>query len=74
LGEIIIWIGVAIIALPVLQAWQFLSLISPVFVTILLTHVSGIPILEKRADDKWGGMDDYEEYKNNTPVLIPKLM
>jgi steroid 5-alpha reductase family enzyme len=73
-GEIIIWIGVAIIALPVLHAWQFFSLISPVFVTILLTCISGLPMLEKRADDKWGGMDDYEEYKKNTPVLIPKLL
>ncbi len=73
-GEIIIWIGVAIIALPVLESWQFFSLISPLFVTILLTRISGLPMLEKRADDKWGGMGDYEEYKNNTPVLIPKLM
>lgn len=73
-GEIIIWIGIAFIALPVLYAWQFFSLISPVFVTILLTRISGIPMLEKRADDKWGGEDDYEEYKKNTPVLIPKLL
>lgn len=73
-GEIMLWVGVAIIALPVLQTWQFFSLISPVFVTILLTRISGLPIMEKRADDKWGGMDDYEEYKKNTPVLIPKLL
>jgi len=72
-GEILIWIGIAIIALPVLQGWQFFSLISPVFVIILLTRISGLPMLEKRADDKWGGQDDYEEYKKNTPVLIPKL-
>jgi steroid 5-alpha reductase family enzyme len=72
-GEIMIWIGVAIIALPVLQTWQFFSLISPVFVTILLTRISGLPMLEKRADEKWGGKDNYEEYKKNTPLLIPKL-
>jgi protein-S-isoprenylcysteine O-methyltransferase Ste14 len=29
--------------------------------------------LEKRADDQWGGMDEYEDYKKNTPVLIPKV-
>lgn len=72
-GEIMIWMGIAIIALPVLHTWQFFTLISPVFVTILLTRISGVPILEKRADEKWGGLDDYEEYKKNTPVLIPKL-
>ncbi len=72
-GEIMIWLGVAIIAIPILKEWQFFSLVSPVFVAILLTRISGVPMLEKRADEKWGGNDDYEEYKRNTPVLIPKL-
>jgi len=72
-GEIMLWVGVAIIALPVLQGWQWVALISPVFVTLLLTRVSGVPLLEKKADKKWGGQADYESYKKNTPVLIPKL-
>jgi steroid 5-alpha reductase family enzyme len=71
-GEIVLWIGVAIIALPVLRGWQWVTLISPVFVTLLLTRVSGVPILEKRADEKWGGQEDYEAYKERTPVLIPR--
>ena len=70
-GEIVLWIGVAIIALPVLQGWQWVTLISPVFVTLLITRVSGVPLLEKRADEKWGGQEDYEAYKERTPVLIP---
>jgi len=72
-GEIVLWIGIAIIALPVLQGWQWVALISPVFVTLLLTRVSGVPLLEKKADKKWGRQEDYEAYKKNTPVLIPKL-
>jgi len=72
-GEILIWVGVAIIALPVLQGWQWAALISPVFVTLLLTRVSGVPLLEEKADKKWGGQADYEAYKKNTPVLIPRL-
>lgn len=71
-GEIVLWIGVAIIAVPVLQGWQWATLISPVFVTLLLTRVSGVPLLEKRADEKWGGQEDYEAYKERTPVLIPR--
>jgi steroid 5-alpha reductase family enzyme len=71
-GEILLWIGIAIIALPTLQGWRWMTLISPVFVTLLLTKVSGIPLLEQRADKKWGGQKDYEEYKKKTPVLIPK--
>jgi steroid 5-alpha reductase family enzyme len=72
-GEILIWIGVAVIAMPVFQGWGWLALISPVFVTFLLTRVSGVPLLEKKADKKWGGQQDYESYKKNTPVLIPRL-
>jgi len=71
-GEIVLWTGMAIIAAPVLQGWQYLTLISPVFVTLLLTKVSGIPLLEQRADAKWGGDPDYEEYKASTPVLVPR--
>ena len=71
-GEIVLWIGVAIIALPILRGWQWVTLISPVFVTVLLTRISGVPLLEKRADEKWGGQEDYEAYKERTPVLIPR--
>lgn len=72
-GEIVLWIGIAIIAIPVLQGWQWVAMISPLFVTLLLTRVSGVPLLEKKADEKWGGQADYEEYKKHTPVLIPRL-
>lgn len=70
-GEIVLWTGMAIVAVPVLQGWQWAALISPVFVTFLLTKVSGVPLLEEKADKRWGGQDDYEEYKRNTPVLVP---
>lgn len=72
-GEIVLWLGVAIIAAPVLQGWQWIAMISPLFVALLLTRISGIPLLEKKADAKWGGQADYEEYKKNTPVLIPRV-
>jgi steroid 5-alpha reductase family enzyme len=71
-GEIVLWVGVAIIALPVLQGWQWVALISPLFVTLLLTRVSGVPLLEKKADKKWGEQEEYESYKKRTPVLIPR--
>ena len=71
-GEIVLWTGMAIVAVPVLQGWQWASLISPVFVAFLLIKVSGIPMLEEKADNRWGGQVDYEEYKRSTPVLVPK--
>ncbi len=72
-GEIVLWTGVTIIAIPALQGWQWIALISPVFVTLLLTRISGVPMLEAKAEKKWGGQPDYEAYKAQTPVLIPKF-
>lgn len=71
-GEILLWTGMAIIAVPVLHGWQWATLISPVFVAFLLVKVSGVPMLEEKADNRWGGQDDYEKYKRNTPVLMMK--
>lgn len=72
-GEIVLWIGIAIIAFPVLEGTQFVSLISPVFVFWLLTKVSGVPLLEKHADKTWGKKKDYIKYKEDTPILFPKF-
>jgi len=69
-GEIVLWIGVAIISLPILSGWQWLTLVSPVFVAILLTRISGIPLLEARANEKWGGQTEYENYKARTSLLV----
>jgi steroid 5-alpha reductase family enzyme len=66
-------LGIAIIAFPVLQGWQFATLISPVFVYLLITRASGVPLLEKKADKKWGGQEAYEDYKRRTPILVPLL-
>jgi len=71
-GEFLLWLGVAVIAFPALQGWQYATLLSPVFVFILLTRVSGVPALEARSDKKWGGQPDYEEYKARVPVFFPK--
>ena len=70
-GEILLWVGVAVIAMPVLESWQWLAMLSPVFVTLLLTRVSGVPLLEKRADEKWGSDPAYQRYKAATSILIP---
>jgi len=71
-GEIVLWTGMAVVAVPVLHGWQWATLISPVFVAFLLIRISGIPMLEEKADERWGGQENYEEYKRRTPVLIPR--
>jgi steroid 5-alpha reductase family enzyme len=71
-GEIVLWTGVAIIAASTLRGWPWVTMISPLFVGFLLIRVSGIPILEKRADERWGDDPAYQRYKAATPVLLPR--
>ena len=71
-GEITLWVGIALIALPVLSGWQLVTLISPVFVYVLLTRISGIPLLEARELEKWGEEAQFQSYRARTPALFPR--
>lgn len=73
LGEILLWVGVLVVAAPMLRGWQWVALLSPLFVILLLTRVSGIPLLEAKAERTWGDNPDYRAYRANTPSLIPGL-
>tara|TARA_Y100000590_G_scaffold375927_1_gene441152 strand:- start:193 stop:957 length:765 start_codon:yes stop_codon:yes gene_type:complete len=73
LGEIILWSGIAVIGLPVLSRFEYITLISPIFVYLLLTRISGINLLEEIADKKWGNLDSYNLYKKTVPVLFPNI-
>ena len=72
-GEITLWTGIAVIALNTLTGVEYITLISPVFVYILLTRMSGVNLLERIADERYGHLEEYQRYKRNTPVLVPKL-
>ena len=72
-GEITLWTGVAVIALNTLTGIEYITLISPVFVYILLTRMSGVNLLERIAEERYGHLEEYQRYKRNTPVLVPKL-
>ena len=73
LGEILLWFGVAIMSFSSLQDLQYLTLISPIFVYVLLVYISGIRILENQGDKKWGHLDSYKEYLKNTPRLFFRI-
>ena len=72
-GEMMIWVGISFVSIPILIGWQFITLISPIFVIFLLTKVSGINLLEASANDKWSADKNYQDYKDKTSVLIPFL-
>ena len=72
-GEILLWAGIAIMSISSLQGLQYLTLISPIFVYILLVYISGVRILEAQAEKKWGHLDSFKEYIKNTPRLFFKI-
>lgn len=72
-GEIVLWTGIALIATPALAGWSRLTLVSPIFVYLLLTRVSGIPLLEARARRRWGDDPAYRAWRERTPRLFPRL-
>lgn len=72
-GEITLWVGVALVAAAVLSGWQWIVLISPLFVILQLTKISGVRLQEQQAVERWGERADYQHYRNTTPVLIPRL-
>ena len=73
-GEILLWAGLAVMAIPYLSGAQWVVMLSPLFVYALLTRISGIPTLARRGQQLWGNDPDYQTYLNNTPRLIPRLL
>lgn len=73
LGEILHWLGVYLTVVPGLVGLeQLLGALSPIYIASLLLFVSGVPLLEKSAEKKWGKDPEYKKYKKRTGVLLPK--
>ena len=70
LGEITLWVGIAICSLSSLSGLQLITLISPIFTYVLLVYMSGIPLLKARGKEKWGHLSQYQEYIDRTPTLF----
>ena len=72
-GEILLWAGIAVMAIPYLSGTQWVVMLSPLFVYALLTRISGIPTLARRGQQLWGDDPDYQAYLKNTPTLLPRF-
>ena len=73
-GEIMLWWGIYLRAFPALREraeYVAAGAVSPFFITFLLTRVSGIPLLERAAQKRWGSDVAYQAYARSTAVLIP---
>ncbi|KAM3294570.1 hypothetical protein ACQJBY_037457 [Aegilops geniculata] len=70
-GEMFLWWGVFVASTPVLSGAEWLVILGPIFLTLLLLFVSGIPLLESSADKRFGRSEEYRTYKKTTSPLIP---
>lgn len=82
-GEFVLWVGQFVLCA---SSWAtmrnggdqsgaflgagWLCVLSPLFVYFLLNYVSGVPLLEKTADERWGGEAAYQAYKRETWVFF----
>jgi steroid 5-alpha reductase family enzyme len=67
LGEIVFWVGVALITL---DYGATVGLLSPVLIAVFLTRISGVPLLDERLSATRPG---YGAYKAQVPPFLPAL-
>ena len=72
-GEFILWLGITIASLGYIDNYKYVLLLTPIFVYLLLTRVSGVNLLEDIGDKRWGNSKEYQKYKEKTPLFFPKL-
>lgn len=73
LGEIMLWTGIACFGISCFSGLERVAWVSPIFIYLLLTKISGVPILDRRGLEKWGDKPEYHKYREGTPTLLPRL-
>jgi len=84
-GELTVWTSIFFLAAPALMGAPGGGLLarygavaagtlSPAFVALIVLGVSGVPLAEARNEERFGGRTDYEAYKRDTPLLVPKAL
>eukprot|EP00187_Rhodella_violacea_P007004 CAMPEP_0174909564 /NCGR_PEP_ID=MMETSP0167-20121228/69163_1 /TAXON_ID=38298 /ORGANISM="Rhodella maculata, Strain CCMP736" /LENGTH=319 /DNA_ID=CAMNT_0016153595 /DNA_START=74 /DNA_END=1033 /DNA_ORIENTATION=- len=70
-GEILLWWGLFAISTPILSNGQWAVLASPLLISVLLLFVSGLPLLEASANEKYGGNPEFAPYRARTSIMVP---
>ncbi|MFW5951970.1 MAG: DUF1295 domain-containing protein, partial [Gemmatimonadota bacterium] len=64
-GEAVLWWGIGFVALSV--PWGWLTLSSPLLMTLLLRYASGVPMAERLMEGRPG----WDDYARRTPIFVP---
>jgi steroid 5-alpha reductase family enzyme len=64
-GEALLWWGLWIFSIP--GTLWYITILSPVTITLLLRYVSGVPMME----EKYKNHPEWERYSKRVPVFIP---
>ncbi|HTX72666.1 MAG TPA: DUF1295 domain-containing protein [Rectinemataceae bacterium] len=70
-GEVLLWWGIWLFTLPGLSVGLLYSVLGPISIMLLLLFVSGVPLLEKSADERFGKNPSYLDYKRRTSIFLP---
>lgn len=69
-GEILVWTGCFVSGLSILKGWQWAVAVFG-YVCIVYIMFSGAKRLETRQNKNYGDKQEYRDYANKTPILIP---
>ena len=72
-GEFMLWLGITIASIGYIDNYKYIVFLTPIFVYLLLTRISGVNLLEEIGNKRWSNNKDYKDYKKNTPIFFPKI-
>ena len=64
-GEAVLWWGIYLIACSI--EWGFVTIWAPIFITVLVRFISGVPLLEEKYKDR----EDWKLYCKETNCFVP---